>query len=340
MKVSSKVRLTTTIALGLTLLTSLAVGLVKTQIATAQSGQAFSISPPLLELQADPGATITAKIKLTNVSGGELLIKTQLNDFGAKNETGEPNIIFEDDQSTVSHSLRQWITSPEPFKLVSQESKTIELPIHIPSDAEPGGHYAVIRFTGAAPDLEESGVSLSASIGTLVLMQVSGAVDEDTSFAEFLSTDQHGNKTSFFENGPVTFAARIQNSGNVHVKPTGTIDIYNMFGQKVDTLRVNGDPANNSDQPKSVLPNSIRRFETVWNQAWGLGQYKAVANLTYGDGKTLQQELTFWMIPYKVIIGALLIGTGLFFLLRFVIRRYNQHIISKSSGGDRFRIKR
>src|SRR5688572_1810721 len=73
----------------------------------AENGQAFSISPPLLELKGDPGQTVTASIKLTNVSADELLMKAQFNDFAAKNETGEPNIIFDESDSTT-YSLRHW----------------------------------------------------------------------------------------------------------------------------------------------------------------------------------------------------------------------------------------
>lgn len=332
MKTISALKRVSSLALSLLVLAFVLVWAAAAKPALAESGQAFSISPPLLELKADPGQTVIAKIKLTNVSGGELLIKTQLNDFGAKNETGEPNIIFEDDQSSAAHSLRQWISSPAPFKLASQESKTLEIPITPPADAEPGGHYAVIRFTGMAPELEQSGVALSASIGSLVLMQVSGAVNKNASAIEFYSANTSGDKNGFFENGPVMFSLRIKNDGNVHVKPTGTLDIYNTFGQKVDTLRVNGDPNDPKNTPKSALPNSIRRFDTTWDQGWGFGQYRAVANISYGDGKTIHEEITFWMIPYKLIIGILILGAALFFGLRLGIKRYNQHIIAKATG--------
>ncbi len=63
-------------------------------IVQAENGQAFSISPPLIELNADPGQTVNATIKFSNISNDELLIKNQLNDFGASNESGEPNILF------------------------------------------------------------------------------------------------------------------------------------------------------------------------------------------------------------------------------------------------------
>ncbi|HZM63942.1 MAG TPA: hypothetical protein VFB59_02305 [Candidatus Saccharimonadales bacterium] len=307
-----------------------------TGVAFAEGAQAFSISPPLIELSADPGQTVKASIKFTNVSDDELLIKTQINDFGAKNETGEPNIIFEDVQNT-DYSLRQWVVSPSPFKMKPHESKTVDFPIQVPAGAEPGGHYAVIRFSGTSPALEESGVALTASIGSLVLLQVSGDITEGADMAEFYSatvTKQGlGGKQSMFEAGPFGFVQRIQNTGNVHLKPTGTIDISSMFGRHVATLRVNGDPTDPNNTPKSVLPGSIRRFEQTLDKGWMFGRYSATIKLSYGQGqKPLEQTISFWVIPYRLILVALIGVVALFLALRWAIKRYNSYIIRKSKG--------
>lgn len=321
------------------LLVAAAFGAFTSRPVQAESGQALSISPPLVELKADPGQTVKATIKLTNISSGELLIKTQFNDFGAKNESGEPNIIF-DDTGNSAFSLRQWIKSPEPFKIASKASKTLEFPIEVPKDAEPGGHYAVIRFSGTAPEVEDNGVSLSASIGTLVLLNVSGDVKENASLVDFYAATPNFEKSGFFENGPINFVQRIRNDGNVHVKPTGVVEIYDMFGKHVGSQRVNGDPSSNDNPPKSVLPQSIRRFDEKLDKGWMFGKYEARLTLQYGEGKTLMSTVTFWVIPYKlialIIVGGGALGLGLF----FGIKRYNKYIIDKagkSRGGLRLK---
>lgn len=301
----------------------------------AEGAQAFSISPPLIELQADPGQTVKATIKFTNVSADELIIKTQTNDFSAKNETGEPNIIFEDVEN-AAYSLRQWIASPPPFKVKAGESKTVEFPIAVPKDAEPGGHYAVIRFTGTTPELEESGVALTASIGSLVLLQVSGDIKEIAA-SEFYSAQTLKNgelkARGVFETGPLVLVERIKNGGNVHVKPTGTVEVHNMFGRTVKTVRVNGDPTDPQNVPKSILPNSVRRFEQTLNDKWMIGRYTATVKLAYGQGQLpLEQTITFWVIPYKLIVLVLALGAGLYFGLRWIIKRYNNYIIAKAGG--------
>jgi hypothetical protein len=324
--------------LGITLLASLLL-LVPARV-TAEGAQAFSISPPLIELNADPGQTVKASITFTNVSSDELLIKTQVNDFGAKNETGEPNIIFEEDVENTPYSLRQWVVSPPPFKISARESKTIDFPIQVPAQAEPGGHYAVIRFTGSSPALEESGVALTASIGSLVLLQVSGDIQENAQLAEFYSASPGAGRTSgpqsMFEAGPITFVQRIENAGNVHLKPTGTIDVTSMLGRNVASLRVNGEPTNPDDQPKSILPKSIRRFEQTLDKKWMFGRYTATIKLSYGQGQQpLEQTITFWVIPYKIMLLAAIILAALFFGLRLAIRKYNAHIIKKANHNRR-----
>lgn len=302
------------------------------QPAHAESGQALSISPPLVDVKSDPGKPVTVTIKVTNISSGDLLIKNQINDFGAKNESGEPNIIFDDNQTT-SYSLRNWVSAPDPFILGANQSKNVVFEINVPNDAEPGGHYAVFRFTGKAPELEDSGVALSASIGSLVLLKVSGTVAEQANILDFYSATPTFEKSGFFESGPIGFVERIENKGNIHIQPTGTVEIFDMFGKKVQTLRVNGDPGDPKNPPRSVLPNSIRKFEQVSDKKWMLGPYSAKLKLTYGQEKTtIESSTSFWVIPYKLIILILLLILVVFFGGRWLIRRYNAHVVKKAQG--------
>lgn len=301
--------------------------------ASAQSGQAFTISPALIELSANPGETAIATIKLTNLSSTDLSITTQANDFGSKNETGEPNIIF-DDQATP-YSMRSWIGLSEEFKIGTKESKTIDFPIKVPQDAEPGGHYSVIRFTGSVPGEEGSNVALSASIGSLIFLKVSGQMQQKASIASFYAAKKDFAASSFFETGPVSFVERIKNDGNVHLKPTGTIEVKNTFGKVVSTMRVNGDPGNEDTPPRSVLPQSIRRFDQSLEGKRLFGKYTATLSVHYGDPQQkLEQTISFWVIPYK-LVGLIIAGIAILtVLLVFGIKKYNAHIIKKAQSSN------
>lgn len=295
------------------------------------SGQAFAISPPIIEVSANPGETVNAEIKLTNVSAGPLTMSAQTNNFGSKNETGEPNIIFDDQADKDSrYTLKDWIATPGDFVLQSKQTLSLTVPVVVPQNAEPGGHYAVVRFTGAADAASPEQVSLSASIGSLVLLRVNGAIKQEASVDDFYTATSTFEKTSFFESSPVTFVARIHNQGNLHIKPTGTVTIKDMFGKEVATHRINGDPSNDNAQPGSILPQSVRRFDAAHTEGM-FGRYTATMNLTYGDGKTLQQSTDFWVLPYKIIIVGIVGLALLITAFIFGIKRYNAHIIKKAN---------
>ncbi len=285
---------------------------------SASAGHGFQISPVLVELNADPGKQYTISIKLKNVTANTLSTKSQVNDFGAKGENGDPEI-FLNEKEKSTYSLKSWVDKIPSYTLKSQESKTIPITINIPSNAEPGGHYGVVRFTGVAPELagDESEVALSGSIGTLLLVRVSGGVKEGLKLEDFFTT-QNGKKSSFFEKGPISLVERIKNTGNVHIKPTGTVVVKDMFGKTKASLKVN-------EPPKNILPDSIRRFEQELNKKWLFGRYTVDLNLAYGTtGQT-----TFWVIPWKLIVVALLSIVALFFFLRFVVKKYNAMILRK-----------
>lgn len=297
--------------------------------AKAESGQAFTISPPLLEMEATPGDVLKAKISLTNVSSGTLSMSVQTNDFGSKNETGEPNIIFDENHDTP-YSMKSWVSKPGDFILRSKETRDLVVPIKVPMNAEPGGHYAVIRFTGTTPAGESQQVALSASIGSLVLLKVAGDIQQSATVEDFYSATQKFEKSSFFESPPLSLVARIRNSGNIHIKPSGTVVVTDMFGKEVSTARMNGDPSDAKNTPGSILPQSVRRFDVPQKEGW-FGRYTANMTLNYGDGKVLEKTTSFWVVPYRLILAVILVvGLAVFGLIKG-IKRYNAYIIKKSS---------
>lgn len=307
------------------------IGLSSAAYAQDTNGQAFAISPPLIEVSANPGETVNATIKLTNVSAGALAMSAETNNFGSKNETGEPNIIFKDDDTQNDHfTLKEWITAPANFTLESKQTQSISVPITVPKNAEPGGHYAVIRFTGTGAAASPQQVSLSASIGSLILLKVNGNIKQQASVEDFYTAAPNFEKMSFFESSPVTFVTRIRNQGNLHIKPTGTVTIKDMFGKEVATHRMNGNPSNENEPPGSILPQSIRRFDTVHKEGL-FGRYTATMNLTYADGKTLEQSTQFWVLPYRAIIAGVLVIAIVVVGLVMGIKRYNAYIIKKAA---------
>jgi hypothetical protein len=292
------------------------------QAANPNAAQGIEISPALVELNVEKGKTYIIKLKVTNVTVSDLVYTSTVDDFNAKNETGSPQILL-DSTLPPSASIKTWVTGVKSFALKTRESRDISVQVSVPNSAEPGGHYGVLRFSGAAPDVKDTGVGLAASAGLLMLVRVDGEVTEKASLVT-LSTAQNGKDTSLFETGPITFVTRIKNEGNIHVKPTGAIELRDIFGNLVTTMTVNKEKSN-------VLPSSIRRFETQYNQDWMIGPYTAIMTLGYGStGQAIVGQVGFWVIPYKPLLAGLILLVTLIFVARRMLKSYNKRIIEKA----------
>lgn len=291
----------------------------------ATPGQGLEISPPVVELDANPGQTVTTQIRVRDVTQGTLDVHGTVDDFGAGSEEGgQPQILLNESGAT-RFSLKYWVTGVPNLTLGPGELKTTTITIQVPSNAEPGGHYGVVRFTGVPPSMEGTGVALSASVGTLILFTVNGNITHNLSVADFATGVEPRvdiwSPMSFFEHGPVGFLVRTHNTGSVHEMPKGSITITNMFGRKDTAIAVNATGGN-------VLPDSYRRFYETWSEKELFGHYTAALALTYDGNKSLSEKISFWVIPWKLILLVLLGLVVIGYLMKVGIKRYNEHIIA------------
>jgi hypothetical protein len=304
---------------------------------TNATGQALEIAPPVVNLTANPGQTIRTELNLRDVSTARLKVESQLNDFIAAGEDGTPKILLDPNEDSP-YSLKTWISPLPTLILNPREIKKLPVVIRVPANAAPGGYYGVVRFTASAPELKDTGVSLSASLGTLILVRVNGQAKESLEIESFtvntvpggtFDNKNEGTPKTLFEATPLQFIQRIKNTGNVHEQPAGQVTIKNMFGKTVAAVNVNLPPRN-------VLPSSIRKFKqpldsSVIGTNRFFGKYTAELKVTYGANKqSVTKTITFWVIPYTLIIIGIIALIVLFFVLRTMIKRYNRAIVRKA----------
>ncbi|MDB5161784.1 MAG: exported protein of unknown function [Candidatus Saccharibacteria bacterium] len=283
------------------------------------TGNGLEISPALVELNAVRGSTYTINMNVTNVTENDLSFESFVNDFGSRDETGTPRVILDETPEMSALSIKNWVDSIADFNLKPHEKKKLVAIITIPGNAEPGGHYGVIRFSGKDKNAPISTVDLTASAGTLILIKVDGTISEKLKLATFEAT-KNSKASSSFEAGPITFVTRFENTGNTHVKPIGNIEVTDIFGNKVDTLKINPEEGN-------VLPSSTRRFEATLDKPWLIGRYNADIRIAYGTtGGAIVESITFWVIPYKILLVGLVALITIIYILRTLIKRYNSYI--------------
>lgn len=316
-----------------TILAALIFSGVISPSAQAQSGngggQALEIGPPVLNLSANPGQVITSSISIRDVSTIDLVVTNQINDFAANGEDGTPQVILDNDEESP-FSIRSWIQPLDQITLKSKQVKSIPLTIFVPETAAPGGYYGIVRFTGTPVGVEGNGVSLNASLGTLIFIRVNGEAKEQLSIEEFFANSE-GFQYPLYEFKPITLSVRVKNTGNIYEQPRGLITVKDMFGKPVVTLPVNA-------EERIILPDSTRKFDQVIDDSAigsGLmfGHYTAEVVMKYGsNGEEIKSTTSFWVIPYKLILAGVALLVLAFFVFRILIRRYNRSVVERATG--------
>lgn len=308
----------------------------------APLAQAITISPPRIELDGDPGTSVTAEFKVTNESSSNATYYTQVENFESKDESGNPQFV------QTQEGLATWINVPTTVTVNAGEQKTISFTINVPRNAEPGGYFSSVFVRTTPPPSSAGEVSIGARLGTLVLFRVNGDIQEGVDILEFSTKD----KKRWFNSLPVEFYYRFQNTGADRVKPEGEVIVKNLIGLKAKVLSANRTEG-------SVLPRSIRRFDMAWMNGGGgqenpelsvearnsggffeeakyqwnhfaVGYYTANLNVTFGtNNNTANGKFRFFVFPWQlliILVGGLII---LLIVIRFILKRYNRYIISK-----------
>jgi len=302
----------------------------------AFQSRALTISPAKFVFTADPGQIIETKMNVHNDLDRTV---TYYPSFDRYTVTvgGEEPVFF-----PVDSGLPTWIeVAPAELNLAPKETITVSIKINVPKDAPPGGHYAVIFWSNAPPVGEGTGVGIVTKVGALVLLEVSGDVKESGEIVDFLTPQK------FYSHLPVNFSYHLKNTGNVHVRPDGEVNISNIFGKTANSLDAN--PAR-----AYVLPNTKRNIVTgSWLpkktnfaeiegkgffaelrrevSGFAFGYYKANLNLEYGkEKKTTNASFGFFVLPWRLLLIIILFLAILLFIFTKGIKVYNRRIIAKA----------
>ncbi len=253
-------------------------------------------------------------------------IYTIKKDIQGIDDNGNP--VFVDGTDDV-YGLSTWVSFPAPSVLIKGgETKEVPVTVNVPKTVAPGGHFGGVFFSLQSPKSKNTGASVSFEIGTIVSLRIAGNVTEDARVKEF-STDR-----SVYGKPVVGLTLRLENLGNVLIKPHGVVDITNMLGKKVASLNVNNELA-------GVFPKNNRAFKLAWNpDGVAFGRYQATAALVYGENgnKTVYQAVSFWVLPLNIIVPVL--GGLLAFILLFWfgMRAYVRKKIREFQGGAGARV--
>lgn len=304
------------------------------------TGVSLTLSPVFLNLTTDPGQKVTSQFRITNNNNFRDFLEIEIKKFIASDAGTGP--VIQDVQS--NDEFIQWVDFSETqFTLDANQTKTIRFTISPPEEAALGYYYAFVvnRMKNAQG---ESGATIAGSPALPVLL----SVKSENAKREIQITDFKTDKL-FYEELPANFIVTIKNTGNIHVAPAGDIFIDSMVNKEIGIIHANRGRGN-------ILPNSTRSFTTAWDDGFisrvpkvdkngpvtddngnpvyttkydftkadkfRIGKYTANLVVVYNDGERdvpVEAQVSFWIIPWKILLVALLICIFILFGIKSML---------------------
>lgn len=319
---------------------------------SVSAAEGFNVitSPLVIKIATEPGKTVEASLRIKNQNTKPEGIKVGLMKFKGNGTTGQPDLLDISSKDTFA----SWVSfTPSQFTAQPGVWNTVKMTIKIPSDASLG-YYLAVTFSPANQPGVPDVTNLKGSAATLVLLDVKNG-DEKRSLKLVDFSIDH----KLYEYLPTNFNVKVRNNGNIYIPPAGNIFITR--GDKtVDTIDFNVAGG-------SVLPDSTRVFKLPWASGfpvfkdrlvdgkpvtdshgklkqdlkWNFaeankfrfGKYTAKLLIAYDDGQRdvpIESTLTFWVIPWKLLLLVLvilaLVGYGVFTLGREFFRKARQGV--------------
>jgi hypothetical protein len=262
----------------------------------------FVVGPGRTEVTVSPGETIVQEITITNRISDGRVFNLEVDDITGSSDGSSAVALA--DGARGPYSIRDYISFPQKsITLNLGERARVPVTITIPKDAEPGGLYgSVLVSTDRTSDenVDGSRTPVIARIGSLFFVTVRGDVERSGQATGIATLDDK----AWYEMGPVNLGIFYENKGSVHLNPYGEISITNMFGEEVGFVEL---------EPWFVLPKSLRTREIAWDREFLLGRYVVTARINRGyDDIVDEVTTTFWVLPWKIVLG---IFVGIFIIV-------------------------
>ena len=276
----------------------------------------FVVGPGKVDLSMQPGETKVIEMTVTNRTAERRRFNLSIEDAEGSTDVNTPIVLLGEDRGP--YSIKDYIHIPHTsFELNPSERARIPVTIRIPADAEPGGRYGSVLVDTVAVNAlisDTAGTApqsaIVARIGTLFFLTIPGDVEREGALRDFTTVPPK----RFYQGGPVTLGILFENTGSIHLAPYGEVRIRNISGKEVGNMELD---------PWFVLPESLRLREVTWERDLLMGRYTATVyiNRSYDDVID-EMSYSFWVLPWKPLLGAFVALFIIFFLIRTFFRQF------------------
>lgn len=271
----------------------------------------FSISPYSYEYELKPGQEVTATLKVENINKVDINVSVEPENLVAYGQDGQVSIT--DDEP--SFSIKSWVkVTKDSATIKPKEFGYFDFKITVPLDAEPGSHYGAlsVRFVGNDDPLNGTGASIVQKSSAIILLRVPGDVREELNLIYFQP------EKFFYSESKFKLSALFENKGTVNVKPSGEINIFDIWGNKIKTIKIAG---------KNILPDNKRIFEEEFTME-DISYFRAELNMFYGTNsqKTIFAQTNFIGINWPILSRYLFVLLGVVVFYTIFRKRINKAV--------------
>lgn len=309
-------------------------------IEAADPGLSLEVSPSPIVLTLKPGETKTVDVKIFNAGSSVENLMIALQNFTINKKNSAVNL-----DNELPPEVKGWIKFGSPkFSVKPGERVSQIITISVPESAGFSYNFAVVisRQTPPKASPGQSSVIGSVAIFTLLNIDRPGAVRK-------LAIDSFVSQKRFYEYLPAELTLKLTNEGNSLLLPAGNAYIQRTADSSEPTAVLPVNPAslyllpgvtrdyviNWSDGlpayvTKASAANAEPQRQLEWNwrgSQFRIGRYIAKVVVVFNDGQRdipIESQVSFWVIPWKIIggglIGILLLLTGMFAIGRFVVK--------------------
>ncbi len=292
-------------------------------IAQAQETYGITITPATFNLNLSPEDSWSSSLKIVNTNPYDVNLYLTVINF--KTKKGERFIPILNNPAELNNSLANWIEVKEKEIFIPRaKSFDIQFSINVPLDAPPGGHQAAILVNQRSFDSNSGEAKLSDAatmVASLISINIEGRVNENGVVKKFRPI-----KKIFFGNLP-DFQLVFKNSGNTHLQPRGSINIFNFWGKRVGEIDF---PDNNEAgwvAQKTTRESIISPSNQFKNLPSGL--YRATLNLSFDKSDKVITRKTFLVSFISeqtsfLFLGIIILCLFLFLGLRIYVKKYTE----------------
>lgn len=267
------------------------------------------IYPPILQIHAEPPASVNNKITIINQTDQNASYNITLVPFTAGDSlNGQPEFdeglipiyqdLFSKTQIMDGNSIIKQVN------LAPKQKKILNLHIGLTDNSALGDFYFSVVFASNSNEQNKNGSFTGArgGVATNVLLSAGPETKAQGKIENFSAP-------KFITKGPVNFNLNIANTGTSYFAVKGNIIVKNMFNQTIGNIDLV--PVNVLSKSNRLIPSKNNLYpdkpKAVWNEKFLLGFYKADATVALSkDGPLLQKQISFFAFPMEGLIAIII----------------------------------